>query len=511
MFVGELNEEGDINQIPADQRRLAAHALWVYRPPFRMAHFKNKVLDGGSNEAEHPLLAQFLKDEDLLRGLTYMPQAFEFVSLCSKRYGRRLTSDKSRELTVGDCLAEQPPQQQRIWESAFSGYRHAWNLSRRPDGVPMTEARYDWRLRCDNCPNNEDVNESSSLALCLPYDPQEGGDDFPEGKLVMAFLDTMVTHRHNAMVHLVQNGAAAGQELEEMYVSSEHFSSAHTLDYDMEGGFKPFLEKLCVFHSTGGAVDYDFVTAERYLSNLWISKPQIMLKVGFEYLDQQKIYHDMEFLSSLIPQAPLPRQAVDAIKKDITLPAQAQQCLEVLLTCISFLATTGKGGGLQSIGAKGVASKPLAQYAADTLHMSEDKIGSRAIVQYVQLSHLLHLKELLEVVTQHDPMEAVSMKYKVTLDGALADKLMKAAPEMQLDTLVPAIKDLVLKSCVGENTDANSSMRDFMDWLEVDVGGERDFLSSIGWYDDHFPAEMKMMHALDVYNMLNEFVGPDAA
>ena len=130
--------------------------------------------------------------------------------------------------------------------------------------------------------------------------------------------------------------------------------------------------------------------------------------------------------------------------------------------------------------------------------LPESKLGS------TQLCNLPHLKELLEGVTMHDPLKEISLKYKTQLDGALADKLIRAAPLMELDKLVPAIKDLLLKSCVGEHTDANADLRASLDWIEVDVGGEKEFLSDVAWYDTHFPEGMLMMYAFDVYSILNE-------
>jgi hypothetical protein len=515
-FVAELNEEGNIGGLPVGERRLSAPALWMYRPPFRFGHFKNKVLDGSTDEnpgveSKHALLALFVRNSDLLRGLPHLSHAFEFVRLCSKRYGRRLTRERARQLTVAEAIAEQPAAQRALWDHAFSGFRLAWNRSRRPDGVKPDVERFHWYFGCEALANRLDLDWDSKLVECLPYDPtQPDHQEYPEGMTAYAMLfsnsaDTSNERpSHNTLVEAVQR--VVGEASQEQFVHCDDFSGVHTLSCDFEGSFLPFVEQLCVAHALGGAVEYDFTGAERYLSSLWVSKPQIMLEASFEYLDEKKVSrHDMAEVARRIPQEKLARQASDAILKEVAQPAQAQACLEVLLTCISFLATTGKGSGEASAEEAGTT---LARYAAEALQMTEEQLGSRAIATHVQLRHLSHLQELLDGLASNDPLKDVNFKYRAELDAAGAARLRAAAPLMELDQVVSALMEMLSEYCGGENMSGTMGVTGVLDYVEVDTGGgEMEYMSELVGYAEHFPKDIPMMYAVDVYTLLSELLG----
>jgi hypothetical protein len=126
---------------------------------------------------------------------------------------------------------------------------------------------------------------------------------------------------------------------------------------------------------------YDFTKAEamlidRYLTGL----PAIDLEQsGFVYTQEQQ--GAINILRQKLRQERLPVDIIDAIKRDIANPAQAQRILQLLGNVIDFLGATG-GAVLQSLG-EGLGDMPLIKYARTVLLLEED-FGSRAIARQVR-------------------------------------------------------------------------------------------------------------------------------
>ena len=71
-------------------------------------------------------------------------------------------------------------------------------------------------------------------------------------------------------------------------------------------------------------------------------KPVIQLQIPlFQYADAKLALSRRQGLKQKVQQEAMPRDLVDAVKKELNTPAAAQRCLELLQTTIAFLQATG--------------------------------------------------------------------------------------------------------------------------------------------------------------------------
>ena len=142
----------------------------------------------------------------------------------------------------------------------------------------------------------------------------------------------------------------------------------HTLDFDMEGGLIPYVEKQCVRHTELGETVYDFADAEKFLVDRYFrNKPLINLRLrGFQYADEAKEHRAS--LGAKVAQAALPHDVIKRIREQLASPAAAGAVLHQLETCINFLSAT-----------LGAASSAEARVA----------VGERRLEQYLRSGALL--------------------------------------------------------------------------------------------------------------------------
>ena len=67
---------------------------------------------------------------------------------------------------------------------------------------------------------------------------------------------------------------------------------------------------------------------------------------------------------------------------------------------------------------------------------------------------------------------------------AAAASLSEATLKLDLNIILPALKNFIVSQLTRPGTDASASLKSALDWTTHD--GE--FLSDYEWFDDHFPA-----------------------
>jgi len=276
---------------------------------------------------------------------------------------------------------------------------------------------------------------------------------------------------------------------------------AHAVAYDLEGDFAPFLAGRCVAPAaSGGGVRYDFAKAEdRLLHRHFADTPAVDLELrAFTFAREERLAGGLGPLRQKVAQAPLPPDTQDAIRRDVTTPAQAARCMEVLETAIGFLTTTG-GSFVKRLD-ESAGEMMLHQYLRTVLLMEDTSaLGSRAVAQQVQLRHLEALHGLLSGLTEADPFEGVDAKYRDDLPDGMAEILEKRAPLLELSTLLPLLKGFIVANLKEGTMDPESKAKDNVGWL--DPGGDA-YLMDLPWFADHWPDNLGTRHLVAAYRVL---------
>jgi hypothetical protein len=200
-----------------------------------------------------------------------------------------------------------------------------------------------------------------------------------------------------------------------------------------------------------------------------------------------------KLLRQKVAQEALAKDVQQAIIKELGSPSQARICLELLETCISFLQATG-GSFVQHLD---VGDKPLGEYVKAVLLMEEAQFGSSLVSREVKLKHIDSLWKLLRDYTVVDPFANVRPKYRQPATQEQSELLVKVAPLLDLDVLLPLVSEFICSQLTEDHLSADSDIKDTIGYLEAaDV-----FLVDLAWFS-HFPAGLTMAHVLDMYKTL---------
>jgi len=487
-FFAEIQEKFEVEALSADQRRREMPALWGYRRPFSFDHFSMSLNMLAKQKERHFLLATFLEQEKELRSLCHLPAVFKWLQLLLKRYNRRLDRMAARELTVGKVLGDVGDSDRPQWEAAFLGFQSAWNLSWR-----SVE-----RFGCTRIPADfvqMEMGLDVPITFCLPTDTDEG--------ICPLALVRYLVDQHNNFVQAVDERILMSRrsthraDSRTPSVSSRHFTLAHAISYNLMGDFIPFLEKQCVSITSSG--EYDFKKAEaRLLNHYFPTVPAMDLELrAFVFAHEQHLSGGMAPLRQKVKQQPLPPDTEDAIRRDITTPAQASRCIEVLETAISFLTATG--GSFMKRLDETVGEMMLLQYLRTVLLMDDTtQIGSRAIIQQVQLKHLEALWNLLSSITEVDPLENISQRYTEPLSDRMSKLLKTRGKLMEIGTLIPLLKGFIVNQLIEGTMDPESKAKDNIGWIDTgDV-----YLMDLPWFLDNWPDSMPLKNIVAAYKLL---------
>jgi hypothetical protein len=88
-------------------------------------------------------------------------------------------------------------------------------------------------------------------------------------------------------------------------------------------------------------------------------------------------------------------------------------------------------------------------------------------------------------LTDVDVFAPVLMQFRRELTPAATAALTQAAPLLELDTLLPAMRDFILGQLTREGTSADGPLKVTLEYAQF----EGEFLCDFEWFDDHFPSE----------------------
>jgi len=482
MFKAELLERYELSAVDPAKRKLDQPGLWLYKRPFSFDHFASSLTRNEALPEQFPVLSAFLEKSAELESLRYLPHFFSWLSLLMERYDKRLEREAGRTLSVSEVLDGVPQVMREKWEEAFGGFKSAWDRSWHSVG----------RHGCLTIPKDflslrQDGGTCISFSLPGPSD---------EGICPNALADYLIRVHNDFVARVDQVLLMRGLDVQrhstrKNEISSRHMTGVHSLVFDTQEEFVPYVAKHCLHYGAAGSgeVVYDFEAAEKFLiESYFYNKPLINLHLpGFSYADDVQATARTS-LKGKVHQERIPLDLEATINREFTTPAAAQLVLRRLETCINFLNATG-GSFVERLGDE-VGEMALSSYLEKDLLMDEREVATfgLAIRQQIKLKHLEALWDLLQSLTAVDVFAPVLPQFRQELAPAIAASLTEASAKLDLDSLLPALKEFILGQLTREGTSADGALKDALDWVMVD--GE--FLSDIEWFGDHFPEDDTM-------------------
>lgn len=203
----------------------------------------------------------------------------------------------------------------------------------------------------------------------------------------------------------------------------------------------------------------------------------------FVYLSEAPVAASV--LRAAVPQKPLPADVLESLRRELKIPSVAHEVRQTVETTVLFLTTGAQFG-------RDAGSMLLGEYLRRVL-LFEERLPSRTLEAAVQLEHLDALLELLTSLTQSDPFEGVSAKYRAPLEPGSRElaALVASAPALDCAALAGVLRRFAVEQLREEYLGAEESMRSVLGMLETD---QETGLARLDWFVEHFPEDLKMKH-----------------
>jgi len=275
----------------------------------------------------------------------------------------------------------------------------------------------------------------------------------------------------------------------------------NTINYSMETDFLPYLQtqtEQSLTFGTGSSISYDFARIEQYIvDSFFAGKPQIDLEVRrFEFSNEARVTGALFNLKQKIKQTKLSEDMKQKILQDLPSLQQINRVKKLLEVAIGFLSSTG-GSTTQQI----PGDEFLSNYITNTLLLTEGFSLGTTIEKHVKLKHIVSLWEFLEDKLNEDPFEKVLPKYRSDIDEYLEKDLIDVSQYLDLDILLPLMKDLILSYFTEGNgkIGAKITLKDTMEFciIEGDIN-----LGSKEWFKLYFPSHIECQYAFSTYKKL---------
>jgi len=133
--------------------------------------------------------------------------------------------------------------------------------------------------------------------------------------------------------------------------------------------------------------------------------------------------------------------------------------------------------------------------------MEQAEFGSSTVTKHVRLKHIDALWKLLRDYTVADPFENVRPKYRVDLDEKQTSKLISLASKLDLEVLLPAMKEFITTQLTEDHTNVAAVIKEVVGWLTMPDGSA--YLNDMSWFT-HFPDTFPMKHMLSLYKTLED-------
>ena len=506
---------------------------WRFRVPLTKTTLRS-ALDAAS-PLDFALLRRVLADEERLPKIACLADVLPWVRLLQTTPGvRRLTREEASRVTnkevVETMVAVESRSEARqtmerfcaAFNASFPLVTHLFECQANPfltagEGVEQRKVDLSGRRSASA---REEMSETTPVCFSLPNVVR--GDADAAGMCVVqlvrvlqnlnnALLEALVgevrvrgAHGvHGALAVGAGAGAGAGAEARE----EEEEAVVVTVDTPRETiesllvsyDYHRDLAPLVVVASTSGdgvglagSRDIDLGMVDRALAwTLLGGKTQVQVALPqFEYPGEGSSSAQLAALKLVCAQSPLPSEVAAALRSDLDTVARRQPLEEVVDVAVAFAAEM-------------VAVDPttmLQAFVVDVLGMTLENVAPASVVQNVRLGHLAALHDFLEEARFGSPLDSVHPRFKAALPPDVASVVSAAASagKLDMDVLLPALRDLLVSHLRGEGGGGLPADGDLAEYLgyATDVDLER-----LPWFAESFPSGLRLEHAFEVWRV----------
>merc|ERR1712054_260061 len=140
------------------------------------------------------------------------------------------------------------------------------------------------------------------------------------------------------------------------------------------------------------------------------------------------------------------------------------------------------------------------EYCQSVLMMQDSEVQAACgaavmpVLRKMKLSHVVDVLDWLENSSE-DIFERVMLQFKDELKDTTRKQLTAAAKKMNLDMLLPPLKNFVLNKIAKADEYNLKPDAAAKDWLGAEqCTSSEDDLSELQWYEDHFPADLELRY-----------------
>ncbi|XP_053396018.1 E3 ubiquitin-protein ligase rnf213-alpha-like [Mercenaria mercenaria] len=359
--------------------------VWRYRTPVSLQHLRQELdakIGGAQQKLNYKVLQLFLKEENYLRALRYIPSILRLHRALLNKYQKKLDKAEAAQITIAQLKKDAVLGMET--ELILQDFTDAWELVR--ESLQHYVCPTDlggMSVPKEYCVNS--MNDKTTVAMLLPT-TKEGG------LCSYALLDFLMRKQNDFLHNYLKETQREASSVS--CIAPNDVTSAHLICYDPHRDILPLILANCQYSfemGKGTKIEYDFGGLERQIMDRFLfSKSRI--DVG-RVLQIDMMVYRTEFtntevfkkLAEKIPQICLTTAEKTRICSELKTLPEICQSLDNLDITVSFLKTTG-----------GNPDENLHEFMTETLQM-DLSLHSQKARQVCQFQHAQSLWLLLSL------------------------------------------------------------------------------------------------------------------
>ena len=491
--------DGLINQIPDNQ----VFRLWTAKRSISVSGFKNFFNFRTANSIEHPLLASVLTNESRLSIIRYLADVLEWHSIIFRCLQKEyFTRAQAQDLPAIELITKYVPEsEQSRARHVLSQYCELFNTA-----MPMIPNLYE-------CQRNPFLNTKGEVDLGGRdhYTRQELTPEAPISFSIPSVLPGEVDatglcsiqlsgllHRtHNMIVSNLHKTVSDGQNISNQppptlsRLSSSELSRRVLISYSTEKDLIPLLFQHRIDY-VDGTVGYDLSSIEEALaSKVLCGKIPVKLQLlHFQFAGEIRQRGSLASLSNINQSSILPPSMEESIRIELDTNEQLSLLLRLLENVINFVSAMGQHISSESSLIDFIESTTEQENVASIL--------TPTVAKYGKIEHLKSLFLFVEgLLSGGGVLHRVQSKYTKPLTEVEETALRRSIGQLHHSSVVSALRDLLVGALSGNDVhfSETESLKDYVGYQDMDVG-------NASWFEDHFPEELQLKHAVATYELL---------
>ena len=480
--------------------------LWRIRLPVSYDYFTDNFALSVENTTNHPILDDFLKEEEKLPLIKYIADVLVWHGILYEVISNNsITRDEAATITNADILDKISPNKRNFARNALTKYCIAFNTV-----LPKVE-------RIFECQDNPYLTKDGQVDLSGTKSSASGMQDATpiiyslpsmlQGEADVPGLCTIqiinfLQNSHNQLLRkfsTVENLPANTPAIN--YLTSYEVINKKIISYDREEHLIPLIRSYAIQpleYGEGATLTFDFKSIERSLINGLISNkmPLVVQIRHFNYRGDIQKSGRLQNLRTKVPQQNINIYTQNTILSEIDTLHQLNKLMSQLEVSINFLTSFSSNVGIDP-------EQSWEDFVKNSLMFDSsiwDDVTTPTISQQIQLQHLQSLYLCLEEKMKGNPLDNVLFKYRENLIESDEVLLRTGGNLMKLDILLPVIREFMVEELSDEGRwKETENLKMFLTF----AGEKSNVDLEVDWFEDNFPEGLELRHCYQSYQFLS--------